>query len=174
MSDDKELSDASSNAKVLIVNAAIEQFSQFLEERIKSGERNGLLLEKRDLQRLKKLEKKIQKLKLDFSKCLREDTSNLLLHKEDLNGVPSDTLESLKKDGNGTLRVPMNVLYYLSVLKYCSNPKTRYLMMKTYNSKCEEENVPRLEKIVTLRHEKAELLGKLKMFSICLLMHFCV
>ena len=74
MSDDKEMSDASSNATVLIVNAAIELYSRkdvfynikafseteqanhlsyeekrFLDNRIKSGERNGLLLEKMDL-----------------------------------------------------------------------------------------------------------------------------
>ena len=45
--------------------------------------------------------------------------------------------------------------------RYAKNPKTRLQMETVYQMRCVEENTPRIEEMVKLRHKKAILLGVL-------------
>ena len=45
------------------------------------------------------------------------------------------------------------------LLRYAKNPKTRLRMETVYQMRCVEENTPRIEEMVKLRHKKAILLG---------------
>lgn len=44
--------------------------------------------------------------------------------------------------------------------RYAKNPKTRLRMETVYQMRCVEENTPRIEEMVKLRHKKAVLLGR--------------
>ena len=54
------------------------------------------------------------------------------------------------------------------LLRYAKNPKTRLRMETVYQMRCVEENTPRIEEMVKLRHKKAILLGgcKLNIYNI--------
>ena len=45
------------------------------------------------------------------------------------------------------------------LLRYAKIPKTRLTMETIYQMRCLEENTPRIEEMVKLRHKKAVLLG---------------
>ena len=98
---DKGLRDASSQAKKKIngvtidlslrkdVFSNIKAFSEteeaanlnyeqkrYVEEKLKVGKRNGLLLGKEDLEEFKEKKKRISELGIDFKRCLSEDKSH--------------------------------------------------------------------------------------------------
>ena len=185
---EKALRDASSEANKKITEVQIDlslrkdvflnikQFSQteeaknlnyeqkrYVEETVRAGKRNGLLLAADDLEEFKKNKKRISELGIDFRKCLSEDTSHFYADEKDLSGVPADVIESMEKDERGKRKVTTKYTHYYPVIKKCKNPKTRYLMEKTKQTMCVEENTPRIEELITLRQKQATLLG---MFNI--------
>ena len=135
--------------------------NRFIEQTLRDWKRNGLLLANEDLKELKRNYKKITELTSDFDKCLTEDTSHFWADEKELSGVPKDVIESMEKDGNGKHKVTAKTTHFDSVIDYCNNKETRRAMWKTYYSKCIEENTPRMEEIITLRHRQATLLGLL-------------
>eukprot|EP00090_Calanus_glacialis_P007989 TRINITY_DN1635_c0_g1_i1.p1 TRINITY_DN1635_c0_g1~~TRINITY_DN1635_c0_g1_i1.p1 ORF type:complete len:781 (-),score=191.71 TRINITY_DN1635_c0_g1_i1:71-2413(-) len=181
---EKALRDASSEANKKITEVQIDlslrkdvflnikQFSQteeaknlnyeqkrYVEETVRAGKRNGLLLAADDLEEFKKNKKRISELGIDFRKCLSEDTSHFYADEKDLSGVPADVIESMEKDERGKRKVTTKYTHYYPVIKKCKNPKTRYLMEKTKQTMCVEENTPRIEELITLRQKQATLLG---------------
>jgi len=181
---DKELRDASSAADKEITNAWIDlslrkdvflnvkAFSQtkeaqnlnyeekrYLEKTLRDGKRNGLLLNKDDLEKFKNTKKKISELGIDFRKCLSEDTSHFFVEEKDLSGVPQDVIDSMEKDADGRRKVTTKYPHYHPVIKNCNNPKTRFMMEKIFQSRCVEENTKRIEELISLRQKKASLLG---------------
>ena len=135
--------------------------NRFIENTLRDGKRNGLLLANDGLQEFKKNKKRISKLGEDYLKCLIEDTSYIWADEKELSGVPNDVIESMEKDDSGNRKVTTKSPHYNAVMDYCSNEKTRLTMMKTYETRCVEENTPRIEELVTLRHRQATLLGLL-------------
>ena len=178
---DKELRDASSDASKKISEVQIDlslrkdvflnvkAFSEteeaknlsyeqkrYIKNTLRDGKRNGLLLAKEDLQEFKENKKRISELGIDFRKCLSEDTSYFWADEKDLSGVPEDVIESMEKDESGKRKVTTKH----PVIGNCNNPQTRFTMEKIYQSRCVEENTPRIEELVTLRHRQATILGQ--------------
>merc|ERR1711892_72473 len=132
---------------------------RYVEETLRDGKRNGLLLSGDKLEEFKTNKKRISELGIDFRKCLSEDTSHFYADEKDLNGVPQDVIESMDKDENGKRKVTTKYPHYHPVIKNCKNPQTRYIMEKTYQSRCVKENTPRIEELVSLRQKQADILG---------------
>jgi len=181
---DKELRDASSEADKKITDLWIDlrlrqdvfenvkAFSEteeakslnyeqkrYLEQFLRDGKRNGLLLSGEELEEFKNKEKKISQLGIDFRKCLSEDTSHFYAEEKDLEGVAQDVIDSMEKDESGRRKVTTQKPHYFPVIKTCKNSNTRFIMEKTYQSICVKENTPRIEELMYLRQRKAELLG---------------
>ena len=131
----------------------------YMQEQLIFGKKMGLLLGKKDQQRLIKLDTQIIKLERDFHGCLDEDSPYLFLKEEDLSGVPLNIIKALEKDENGKRKVPIKSLHNHPVMTDCYNPKTRFLVMKHFYSRCKKENVPILEESISLTHRRAKLLG---------------
>ena len=53
----------------------------------------------------------------------------------------------------------MKYPHFFPVTRKCNNPKTRFEMEKTYQSRCMAENTAIIEEIVELRRQQAELMG---------------
>jgi len=132
---------------------------KYLEEYIRDGKRGGLDLPDAKLEQYKTLTKKISDLGTDFRNCLSADTSFFWADEAELEGVPDDVIESMDTDDNGRRKVTTKYPHYNPVIKYAKNPKTRLTMETTYQMRCVEENTPRIEELVKLRHKKAILLG---------------
>ena len=54
----------------------------------------------------------------------------------------------------------LRILNKMFLSRYAKNPKTRLQMETVYQMRCVEENTPRIEEMVKLRHKKAILLGE--------------
>lgn len=132
---------------------------RYLNDFLRGGKRNGLLLSGEDLANFKTMKKRISELGIDFRKCLSEDTSYFYIEEKNLEGVAEDVIESMEMDELGRRKVTTKYPHYHPVIKSCRNPKTRFTMEKVFQSRCVEENTPRIEELVRLRHQRANLLG---------------
>ena len=132
---------------------------RYLEEYLRSGKRGGLELPDDKLEELKEIKKKISSMGSDFRQCLSEDTSHFWIDEAELEGVPNDVIESMEKNEDGQRKVTTKYPHYNPVIKGAKNPKTRLTMETVYQRRCVEENTPRIEELVQLRHKKAKMLG---------------
>jgi len=181
---DKELRDASSEAEKQLDEFSVEmsmrkdifdniaafsesqeakglapELKRFVEKSVTDGKRNGLHLSEETREKIKVIKKRISELGTDFNKNLNEDTTFLYFSEEDLGGVPEDLIKSFDRNEEGKCKVTMKYPHFFPVTRKCNNPKTRYEVEKTYQSRCMEENTAIIEEIVSLRQEHAELLG---------------
>jgi len=181
---DKELRDASSEAEKKLDEFSVEmsmrkdifdtlvafseseeakglepEIKRYVEKSVMDGKRNGLHLPEDTREKVKTIKKRISELGTDFNKNLNEDTTHLYFPEADLSGVPEDLLKSFEKDDQGRCKVTMKYPHFFPVTRKCNNPKTRFEMEKTYQSRCLKENTAIIEEIVSLRQDQAELLG---------------
>ena len=131
---------------------------RFLKKTKRDGIRNGMMLEKSEVEDLQSIKKEMSELGIDFHKCLNEDKSYFLADVTDLSGVPQDIINSIAKDKNGRYKITA-LFHYSQVIRNGKNPKTRLKMEKIYRSRCVKENTARLEKLISLRQKEASLLG---------------
>jgi len=132
---------------------------RYLDKYLRGGKRGGLELSDEKLEQLKTLKKKLSDLGTDFRRCLSEDTSFFWIDEAELDGVPEDVIDSMETDEEGKRKVTTKYPHYRPVIRYAKNPKTRLRMETVYQMRCVEENTPRIEEMVKIRHKKAILLG---------------
>ncbi len=141
-----------------------------LDKNYKSFVRNGANLNKVDKEKLRKIDKGLSKLSLQFGENVLAETNAFELHitdKKQLKGLPDGTIEAAKilakekqKDGwIFTLDYPS----YVPFMTYAENRTLRKKMAKAFGAKAFQNNKFDNQKIVlniiTLRHQRANLLG---------------
>ena len=139
-------------------------------KKFKGFSRNGALLAEDKKDRLREIDTQLAKLKLTYGENVLAETNNYELHitnEIDLKGLPQDTIDSARslaksKDKEGwifTLDMPS----YLPFVTYADNRNLRKEITIAYGKKAfqnnEFDNQENVKKIVSLRHERANLLG---------------
>jgi len=131
---------------------------RLLEKEHKSYIRNGLNLPagpKRD--RFKEIKMRLSQLSIEFNKNLNEEKGGIWFTKEELDGVPEDVVDLLKKeDGQYWLTFKYPDLF--PTLKYAKNAATRRKVFVANENKV-NQNVPLFREAMLLRDEMARLLG---------------
>jgi len=131
---------------------------RLLEKEHKSYIRNGLNLPagpKRD--RFKEIKMRLSQLSIEFNKNLNEEKGGIWFTKEELDGVPEDVVDLLKKeDGRYWLTFKYPDLF--PTLKYAKNAATRRKVFVANENKV-NQNVPLFREAMLLRDEMARLLG---------------
>ena len=140
---------------------------RYLKHYLRDGKRSGLEVSEAKLDDFKALKNKLSDLEIEFRKCLSEDTSHMYLDEEDLDGVPDDVVQSMETNEIGQRKVTTKYPHYNPIIRNAKNPKTRFRMEKIFQSRCMEENTPRIEEMVKLRHKKAVILGWLVVSLLC-------
>jgi metallopeptidase MepB len=90
--------------------------------------RNGLGLNEKDRARFKEIKMELSTLGIEFSKRLNEENGGNWFTPEELNGVPKDVLDGLKKgEGENAGKLWLTYKYpdYFPTMKYAVNPETR-------------------------------------------------
>jgi peptidyl-dipeptidase Dcp len=141
-----------------------------LEKKYKSFSRNGANLNDSDKKRLREIDAELSKLKLKFGENVLAETNKYemhLTHEEDLKGLPegekeaaAQLAESKGKDG---WLITLDYPSYIPFMKYAENRELRKELSIAFGSKGfhgdELDNQENILKIVSLRHERANLLG---------------
>ena len=141
-----------------------------LQKTYKSFARNGANLNDKDKEKLRQIDQKLTKLKLDFSKNVLEETNAFQLQitdKNELSGLPEDLInaaaqvakQSQKEGWIFTLHYPS----YVPFMKYADNRDLRKKMALAYGSRAYKNNTfdnrENVLEIVRLRKQRANLLG---------------
>ncbi|KAK6521953.1 hypothetical protein TWF281_002526 [Arthrobotrys megalospora] len=123
--------------------------------------RMGLELEGEKRERFKEIKKELSVLSIDFSKTLNEENGGNWFTEEQLKGVPADVVNILKtEDKDGVKKYFLTYKYpdLFPTLKFDVNADVREQVFIGNENKC-PDNLPRFDKTIHLRHEKAQLLG---------------
>ncbi|MCL9809197.1 M3 family metallopeptidase [Flavobacterium luminosum] len=151
------------------LNLTIEQ-TTLLEKKYKSFTRNGALLAEDKKERLREIDTELAKLKLTFGENVLAETNAYQLHitnPEELKGLPEGAVEAahaLAKNNNKegwifTLDFPS----YQPFVTYADHRELRKEITIAYGKKAFQDNSfdnqENVKKIVSLRHERAQLLG---------------
>jgi len=137
--------------------------NKVLENEIKNFKLSGCNLKNKKKKRLKNIDLLLGKLSHKFSQNLLKATNNFELiieNLEDIKEIPKSDLELAKFEENGkvkykfTLQVPS----YLSYMTYGTNRDKREELYKAYTTRA-KENGKLIEKILSLKYEKAKILG---------------
>ena len=149
---------AFSSKKGMMDKLSPEQ-KRFVEKDIVDGKRNGLHLDEKTREEIKKIKKEISDLGTTFGSNLNEDTTFLCFTEDELKGVPEDLVKSFEKDGDNKCKVTLKYPHFFPVTRKCRNSETRRRIETAYQARCMEENTKILEKLVELRQRRADLLG---------------
>ncbi|KAG0095686.1 hypothetical protein BGZ93_005562 [Podila epicladia] len=124
--------------------------------------RHGSALSQEGQEKLMAIRSDISSKELDFQKNLNEDTTEILLTGDELEGCSEAWLSGLKTkkvDGQVYYRVTMKTPDILNIGKNASLPLTRKRVSVTYRQVCTATNGPILEQLIKLRHDAATMLG---------------
>lgn len=141
-----------------------------LEKYYKNFVRNGANLSDNDKEKLRKIDKQLAKLKLDFSQHVLADSNAfelLITDENELEGLPKSAVESAKalakqKNKNGWL-ITLDYPSYIPVMTYANNRELRKKLSKAFGKRGFQNNKNNNERIVleiaNLRYQRANLLG---------------
>jgi len=147
-----------------------QEQAQLLGKKYKSFSRNGALLNTKDKEHLREIDKALSKLKLTFGEHLLAETNNFELHileESKLEGLPDDEKEAAKlraiqKEKKGWI-ISLDYPSYVPFMKYAKNRELRRRLALAFGRKGFQNNELDNQKIVLeiakLRFQRANLLG---------------
>jgi len=121
--------------------------------------RNGLDLPDDQLEKIKALNKELSALELNFSTNVAQDNSTITVAQDQLQGLESDFIESLKKTEDGQYILGCDYPTYMNVMQNCSVESTRKELFTAFNNRAYPINEPVLRDIIAKRHQLAVMLG---------------
>jgi len=133
--------------------------ARLLEKTLLDFKRNGLGLEPRKKNKIKKLMKELVGIELQFSKNLREVNDALELTSEEMKGLPEDFKARLKRTEQGGYLVTMNYPDYVPFMQNAENGEARRRLEYLFNNRCSGANIKLMEDAIALRRKIAKLLG---------------
>ena len=126
---------------------------------IRDFKKNGLELPDDRLSRVREMREELSGLEIRFNANLDADNTTLEFTKEELAGVPEESLSAFTRTPNGTYLVTMQIPDYTIVMRNANSSETRKKMYAAYNNRQAEVNTKILEDAVGLRRRIAQELG---------------
>ena len=130
----------------------------YVTEALKDMKRSGLELPDAAQEQLKVIQKELADLSLAFQTTINMDQRSITVPRSDLAGLSDEFIATLPRDyelyilGTDTPTVTQ-------VMEHCSVGETRKALSRAYVHRGHPENSERLQKIIQLRDELAQLLG---------------
>lgn len=132
--------------------------ARLLDHTLRDYRRAGMELSPEKREELKKIEKQINKMGIDFEKNIREDETHVYLTRDELDGMPEDFINNLTQT-DGIYLIGMDYPTALPILDYCDNEVTREKVWLAFKRRGGKKNVALLEQILKLRAQAAQMLG---------------
>jgi Zn-dependent oligopeptidase len=141
-----------------------------LEKSYRSFQRNGARLNASDQKRLREIDQQASRQGLQFGENVLAETNRyeLFLDEDEVAGLPDFAKESAAeeaklKEQEGKYLISLQAPSYIPFMTYATNRKLRKKLLLAFGSKAfkgdEYDNQETVQKIVKLRHERANLLG---------------
>jgi len=131
----------------------------FISETLKDYQQAGLDLPKDKLKKVKKLNKELGELGLQFESNIAQDKSKVIVTKEDLDGVNEAFINSLEKTKDGKYILGVDYPTYFTVMDNCNVEVTRKKLYLAFNNRAYPANETILKQIIAKRDELAKTLG---------------
>lgn len=146
--------------KESISNENDDLILKILNDDLKSFELSGVGLSNDKQERLKEIGVELSKLGSDFSENVINDTNNftIVANIEDLEEMP-EQLRNRNLNEKNEYEFTLHYPSYSAFMKYCSNSELREQMYKKYVTRAYNTNNIIIDKIISLKNEKAKLLG---------------
>ncbi|QKX03786.1 M3 family metallopeptidase [Aquimarina sp. TRL1] len=147
-----------------------EEQITLLDKRYKSFSRNGAKLPNDKKEQLRNIDKELAQLSLSFGENVLAETNKFELHliqESDLDGLPEGAKEAAQaiaksKNKEGWI-ITLDYPSYIPFMTYASNRALRKKLSMAFGSKGfhgdQHDNQEIVLRIVTLRHQRAQLLG---------------
>ncbi|MCT4663795.1 MAG: M3 family metallopeptidase [Flavobacteriales bacterium] len=148
-----------------------EEKKTLLNQRYKSFVRNGALLNESDKEQLRTIDKELAKTKLTFGENVLASSNAFELwidHENDLDGLPKQAIATAKmmaeqKGKKDQWLITLDYPSYIPFMTYANNRDLRKKLALAFGQRAfgdnEFDNRKHIQKIVSLRHKRAELLG---------------
>ncbi|GMU19067.1 MAG: peptidase M3 [Candidatus Babeliales bacterium] len=144
-------------------NAQNEQLSAeqvyYIQETLKDFKRSGLDLPDDQLEELKRIQKELVDIALDFDKNIAQDKSSIEVTTEELAGLPEDYIKNLPKTDDEKYIVHTNMPNFNQIMENCTVATTREKFWNAYNNRAYPANQKVLEDLIAKRYETAQILG---------------
>jgi thimet oligopeptidase len=135
--------------------------ARLLAETLRDYRRAGLALPKAERDEVERLRKELVAVGTDFSTQIGDTKKALKFTRAELEGVPASLLEAPGvKTGDDEYTILVNVTWqYLGVTENAKREEVRKRLVTEQHRLAMAENTPRVEKLLTLRHQIATKLG---------------
>jgi peptidyl-dipeptidase Dcp len=140
-----------------------------LEKTYKGFVRNGALLSDDKKDQLRKIDQRLSVLSPQFSENVLKSTNafQMFLSQEEAVGLPESALEAAKasaeaKGHAGKYLFTLQAPSFMAFIKYADHRQHRETIWRAFNSRClsgDFNNEPLIQEILTLKKERAQLLG---------------
>ncbi|MHC4128131.1 MAG: M3 family metallopeptidase [Planctomycetota bacterium] len=133
---------------------------RLLEHTLRDFRRSGMELPPAKREKLKAVQKEINRLGIEFEQSIRADETKVPLTRDELAGLPDSYFQNpnLVRSGDIYL-VGMAYPQFLPIMAYGENETTRKKVWLAYKRRGGTGNIRVLEQILKLRAEAAQLLG---------------
>lgn len=132
---------------------------KFMDDTLREFRRNGLELPAGRQERLRAINEQLTKLSQDFETVLAETTLSLEVTPEQLDGLPESFIANHPVNANGRITLTTQYPDLMPFMKYATDRNAAKALHTLAEQRGAEQNIPTLKNILTLRQEKAELLG---------------
>ena len=132
---------------------------RLIDHTIRDFKRNGLELDEKGQERLRELNEELTKLSLDFDTNLAMSHLTVEATAKQLDGLPKEWVVSHPPNKEGKVVITTDYPDYFPVLTYAKDRKLALDLYKQFENRAADKNVAVIEKILTLRQERAKLLG---------------
>lgn len=133
---------------------------KLLDEYILDFQRNGLELPKEKRKIFGEKKKELVTLESEFSKNLLEWKDDLIVDKEELDGMDKTYIDSLEKIDDNHFKIKLEYPQFYPFMENAKNSEARKKLEIKFFNRGGKKNVEILEKAISLRNELAKMLGK--------------
>ena len=153
---DRGLYDA---AAAVDVSDADDLTKRFVSHMLRDFRRAGVDKSAEIRDRLGAIQEELVELTQTFGKNVREDVKTLEVTPDQLTGLPEDFIEAHPVQANGRVALTTDYPDFYPVQRYVEDASVRKELYELFMNRAYPANTEVLKKVLTLRHEKANLLG---------------
>lgn len=133
--------------------------ARFVEQTLRDFRRNGIDADEQTRERIREIDDRMLVLDQEFSRNIRDDVRSIRLHPEQLAGMPGDWIREHPAADDGLVTVTTDYPDYMPFRTYAHDAQARLDLARQFLTRAWPANDTVLAELLSLRHEKATLLG---------------